>query len=45
MLPLEPSRVKPQPNNGIATDSDGIGLTAAEFIAAADSLLENGLHP
>ena len=38
--PLTESR-----DNGIASGGDGMGLTAAEFIAAADSLLKNGLHP
>ena len=42
ILPLPDENLKPKHDNGLASDGDGIGLAAAEFIAAADSLLKIG---
>ena len=45
MLADPPPRRKTERSNGIASAGAGIGLSAEEFTAAADSLLRNGLHP
>ena len=36
---------RPRARGPIASDGDGTGLTATEFMAGARALLVNGLHP
>jgi hypothetical protein len=45
MSSLPEPRRKRKPTNGIASEGDGEGLTASEFITAAMRFLDYGYHP
>lgn len=45
MIDQRPPDRKAKRRKDIASDGDGIGLTADEFMTAARALLANGLHP